>query len=316
MPRNATITINDVTAICERIQKLGVRPSVTMIMEEHGSGSRGTVHRLFKQWKESQQQSIVPSAVLPPEIQKAILSLMGQEISAATLPLQQELAESEQAADDLARENERHANTIAVTLEEVAALKEALANAEGHMASLETELAEARETATRERQAAESARTDLAKAQLRLEGLPAIQQELAEAHTLIDIERERRISAEQNHAITVAQRDALESRLVESKELLNEAKAHEERTMKSLHLERDEVRRLGLSVADLRVAAESAHRDALEAKAESERVTSELNLLKVAIAERPPAPAPEKEAADEKSTAGQGKDKPNQKDKS
>ena len=314
MPRNATITLNDVPAICERIQKQGVRPTVTMIMDEHGSGSRGTVHRLFKRWKESQQQSIVPSAVLPPEIQKAILALMGQEVSAATLPLQQELAESEQAAEDLARENVRHANTIEATLEEVATLRESLANGEGHITSLEAELAEARATATRERQAAESARTDLAKAQLRLEGLPAIQQDLVEARALIGSERQRRIAAEQNHVIAVAQRDSLESRLVESKELLNEAKAHAERTMKSLHLERDEVRRLVQSVADLRVVAESAHRNALEAKVESECVTSELNLRKKAAAEQPPAT--EMAAAGEKPAAtGQGKEKPTPTDK-
>lgn len=288
MPRAASITINDVTAIAERLQKLGIRPSVSLVMEEHGSGSRGTVHRLLREWEASQQQSIVPSAVLPAPIQAALLKLIGEEKSAATLPLTEKLTQSEHAADELARENERLADAIAEFREEAASLQAALANGEGRFASLEAELAESREAAARERQAAEAARTDLAKAQLRLEGLPAIQQDLADARALVELERERRIAAEQNHAIAIAQRDSLEARLVELKEQLMEAKAHEERTMKSLQLERDDVRRLGQSVADLRVAAESAHRDALEAKAETERVTSELDSLKKAAAENPP----------------------------
>lgn len=314
MPRAASITINDVTAIAERLKNLGIRPSVSLVMEEHGSGSRGTVHRLLREWEASQQQSIVPSAVLPAPIQAALLKLIGEEKSAATLPLTEKLAESEQAADELARENERLADAIAELREEAMALQSALANGEGRFASLEAELAEARETAARERQAAEAARTDLAKAQLRLEGVPAIQQQLADARALVELERERRIAAEQNHAIAIAQRDSLDSRLVESKEQLTEAKAHEERTMKSLQLERDDVRRLGQSVADLRVAAESAHRDALEAKAETERVTSELNLLKEATAVKP-ATAEGGSTEDKPAATGQGKEKPSPKDR-
>ena len=276
--------------------------------------SRGTVHRLLREWEASQQQSIVPSAVLPAPIQAALLKLIGEEKSPATLPLTEKLAESGQAADGLARENERLADAIAELREEAMALQSELANGEGRFASLEAELAEARETAARKRQAAEAARTDLAKAQLRLEGVPAIQQELTDARALVELERERRIAAEQNHAIAIAQRDSLDSRLVESKEQLTEAKAHDERTMKSLQLERDEVRRLGQSVADLRVAAESAHRDALEAKAESERVSSELNLLKEATAVKP-ATAEGGSAEDKPVAAGQGKEKPPLKDR-
>lgn len=314
MPRAASITINDVTAIAERLKNLGIRPSVSLVMEEHGSGSRGTVHRLLREWEASQQQSIVPSAVLPAPIQAALLKLIAEEKGAATLPLTEKLAESEQAADELARENERLSDAIAELREEAMALQSALANAEGRFASLEAELAEARETAARERQAAEAARTDLAKAQLRLEGVPAIQQQLADARALVELERERRIVAEQNHAIAVAQRDSLDSRLAESKEQLAETKTHEERTLKSLQLERDDVRRLGQSVADLRVAAESAHRNALEAKAQSERVTRELNLLKESTDVTPGTAAGG--SAEERSAAtGQGKEKPSPKDR-
>ncbi|WP_426197690.1 DNA-binding protein [Massilia sp. DWR3-1-1] len=280
MPRLATITSNDVAAIAERLKISGVRPTISAIMDAHGSGSRGTVHRLLREWESSQLQSIVPSAVLPAPIQAALLKLIGEEKSSAIQPLTEKLADSEHAADELARENERLSNWIVELREESLALQAAVANGEGRFASLEAEVVEARDSAARERKAAEAARTDLAKAQLRLEGVPVIQKELTDARALVELERERRIAAEQNHGIAIAQRDALNARLGEMKEQLSEVKVHEELTMKSLQLERDDVRRLSQSFADLRVKAESAHRDALQTKADNDRLTLEIDSLK------------------------------------
>ena len=101
---------------------------------------------------------------------------MGQELSQAKAAL----AEQQQEAADLAAENERQGADIEDKNDAAVALQANLATLQGRLNQIEIEidLATARNDALREREAAEAARIELAKALLRLEAMPRLKADL------------------------------------------------------------------------------------------------------------------------------------------
>ncbi|MET3135039.1 colicin import membrane protein [Oxalobacteraceae bacterium GrIS 1.11] len=225
MPRAPTITFDDVCAIADRLKAAGTRPNPRLILEHHGSGSLGTIHPLFKQWEARQESKFGAGLALSPALQRAILEFMGQEIARARADLETGLADSEQRAADLARENARQAADIEDKAELLAALQAEAAAQQGKLDQIEADLAGARDDAMRERAAAETARTELAKERLRLEAMPRLEADLAAVRAEFDAERRVRITAEQAAAVLAAQKDSYAERLAEEKERTEQAAA-------------------------------------------------------------------------------------------
>ncbi|WP_232484078.1 hypothetical protein [Burkholderia gladioli] len=90
---------------------------------------------------------------------------------------------------------------------ELEALSIDKAAAEGKATQLADDLDAAREEAAHERQAAEQARTELAKALLRLEAMPRLEADLAAVRAELDRERQARVAADQSVAVLAAQKD-------------------------------------------------------------------------------------------------------------
>lgn len=128
-----------------------------------------------------------------------------------------QLANSEEAAADLARENKAQAELIEQREDEIIKLSDGAASLQGRFDQLERELASVQEEATRLRGDAERAHTELAKAQLRLEAMPRLEADLAAARAECDSERNARIAAERDAAVGVAQRDSLTAHVEEDR---------------------------------------------------------------------------------------------------
>jgi chromosome segregation ATPase len=138
------------------------------------------------------------------------------------------------------------------------------AAAEGKAAQLAEDLASAKVDAGRERGAAEQARTELAKALLRLEAMPRLEADLAAARAELTQERAGRVSAEQQSAVLAAQKSDLEGRLIDArkeadraKEQLQSAQARAEQLLETL--------------ADSRVSVQAGQSRIAELVAEGER---------------------------------------------
>ena len=142
---------------------------------------------------------------------------MDQELTAARAALEAELADQQQEATDLSTENERQLEIIEARTEQLETLSIEKAAAEGKAGQLSADLDTARDEAGRERQAAELARTELAKAQLRLESMPRLENDLAAVRAELVKERDARIAAEQSAAVLMAQKDDLTARLADAK---------------------------------------------------------------------------------------------------
>jgi colicin import membrane protein len=216
MPRAATITQDQVNAIANQLNAKGIKPTVRLVIAEHGSGSQGTVHPMLKNWERGNRPA-TEGVTLSPVLVRMLQEHFTQEVAHATAEVRVQLADSEEAAGDLARENKAQANLLEQREEEIGKLTDGAAAMQGRFDQLERELVAAQEEAARLRGDAEHAHTELAKAQMRLDAMPRLEADLAAARAECDSERQVRIAAERDAAVGAAQRDSLAARVEEDK---------------------------------------------------------------------------------------------------
>ena len=122
MARCATINQDDVNRIADGLIAKGIRPTVRVIVSEHGSGSNGTVQPLIKVWQqasEAQAKEYAPSE----ELIRSMQHHFRFEVAKATESLRSGLNDSEELARDLAKESRRQASEIDALQKENTRLK-------------------------------------------------------------------------------------------------------------------------------------------------------------------------------------------------
>ena len=212
MAREASITQEQVNAAADSIRASGGKPTARAVREQLGTGSMATVLKLLQIWQSGQVKPAAQTVTPPPALTRALVDFIAQEVAAAKTGLETELAEAQKAQADLITENERQAATIeaqGVALDQAAAEKAAMA---GKLGQMEHDLGDARDDASRERQAAESARTELVKAQLRLEDVPRLVAEVERLQQALSAALERVAAAEKSAAVLGAKLESCERR--------------------------------------------------------------------------------------------------------
>ena len=226
MGRESTITFEQITAVADAMKMEGVKPTSRAVRERLGNtGSMGTINKLLGRWKSGQERQISAALVLPPALQRVLLEFMDNELTAARTTLEAELAEQQQEAADLATENERQVVENDAQAEAIESLRADVAAHRGRAGQLESDLAVARDEAVRERAGAELARTELAKAQLRLEAMPRLEADLVAVRAVLETERTGRQQAEQSAAVLAAKLEAAERRATEADARTTKAEA-------------------------------------------------------------------------------------------
>ncbi len=208
MAREAAMTYGQVAAIADAMKLAGNKPTSRAVRERLGNiGSLGTINKLLQEWKASQERQMAHALSLPASLQRAILDFLDQELTSAKATLEAELAEQRQEAADLATENERQAAEIENKNENIASLMDKTSTLTGRLDQLSTDLSASKAECERERTSAESTRTELAKAQLRLEAMPRLGKDLDEVRIQLEQERVARVAAEQLSAVQAAKLD-------------------------------------------------------------------------------------------------------------
>ena len=252
MGREATITYEQVAAAAEAMKVAGGKPTTRGIRERLGNtGSMGTVNKLLQAWKAAQERQVSTALSLPPVLQRAILDFMGQELSSAKATLEAELAEQQQEVADLATENERQAADIEDKNDAAVALQANLATLQGRLNQIEIDLATARNDALREREAAEAARIELAKALLRLEAMPRLEADLGALRLDLDKERQGRVAAEQQAAVLAAKLEGANERTGKAEAATIEAVAQALKNGEAVFLEAAKVEAAKNTIANL-----------------------------------------------------------------
>lgn len=226
MGRESTVTFEQIAAVADAMKIEGVKPTSRAVRERLGNtGSMGTINKLLGRWKSGQERQVSAALVLPPALQRVLLEFMDAELTSARTTLEAELADQQQEASDLATENERQVVENESQAEAIELLRAEVSKHQGRAGQLESDLVVARDEAARERSGAELARTELAKAQLRLEAMPRLEADLVGVRGVLEAERADRVAAEQDAAVLTAKLEAAERRATEAAERTTKTEA-------------------------------------------------------------------------------------------
>lgn len=224
MGRRALITYEQVKAVIDALRADGAKPTIDRIWEAlHKAGSKGTVHKLAKQYfaeLEGTEKAPESLRLLPPDVQQVILAFADDAAATMREKIAEELLESKREAANLADDNERLTAELDDLRTQLAQAVSDKAAAHGRAEQLANELVAAREQIGTERAASERARTALATAELRLEAIGPLEEELRQARTERDAQREARTDAERAVAVLSSQQKEHEERAQELKSSL------------------------------------------------------------------------------------------------
>ena len=205
------------------------------------------------------------------------LDFVGQEVAAAKLSLEQELVSAHQVQKDLISENESLSGDLdglQVALNEVQAKHSQL---EGRNAQLLADFAEVTRATETQRQAAESARTELAKLQLRLEGVPQLEAQLSRTCEALEAERGVRVAADQAAAVA-------EARLEQSRASADDLRVRLARAETDLREANQESAKLRSQVSSLQGSLDSTCKELTQTKEEARRAEVAVTELKGKLA--------------------------------
>lgn len=226
MGRESTVTFEQIAAVADAMKIEGGKPTSRAVRERLGNtGSMGTINKLLGRWKSGQERQVSAALALPPALQRVLLEFMDNELTAARTTLETELADQQQEASDLATENERQIIENESQSETIELLRAEVSTHQGRAGQLESDLVVSRDEAARERSGAELARTELAKAQLRLEAMPRLEADLVGVRGVLEAERLARVAAEQAAAVLSAKLEATERRATEAQARTGKAEA-------------------------------------------------------------------------------------------
>ena len=288
MAREATITQEEVNAAADEIRATGQKPTARGIREALGSGSMATVLKYFQGWQAKQVRPAEAPSVLPPGLQKALVDFIGQEVASAKVAIEADLVMSQQANADLITESERQAATIDAQAQDVEILSAEKAELSGRMAQMGADLEESRKEADMQRQAAETGRTEQAKLQLKLQGVPRIEAAGEKLRTALDAERNARTKAEQLAAVESVKRESLEAQVKDLQTRLARAETDARDAVRENTTLREQAQTLQSSFEVAVRDGNHAREELLRAQAEASELRGQLVEVRASITAQSP----------------------------
>ena len=202
-----------------------------------------------------------------------MVDFIGQEVATAKLALEADLVVAQQANVDLITESERQAAALDDAEQSLEGLRSERDALQGRLGQLTADLEASQAVGEAQRQAAENARTELAKQQLRLEGLPKLEAEIERLREGLDAERASRVAAEQTAAVAAAKLEKTEGQVVDLEKRLGRAE--------------DDARTANQTATSLREQAQAlqasfevAVRDGNQARDDAKRAEAEASVLR------------------------------------
>ena len=237
MGRTALVTFEMVASAAEAMKAEKLDVVTRAVRERLGNiGSQGTVNKHLQTWKARQAQHVTSPLSLPPALQTSILDFMASELSNARQALESDLSTQQKEMADLATDNEKQFDLLEENTELIDTLRTDIATLQGKTGQLEINLAKCNSEVIHERENAQTAHTELAKALLRLEAMPrleadidaarlALDAEKAASRVALDKEHAARVAAEQSVAVAAAKLEAGNQRIQELTERLAKSEA-------------------------------------------------------------------------------------------
>src|SRR5690606_1682188 len=146
------------------------------------SGSMATIVKLMQQWRSSQDRAKANvDEVLDAKVVQSIQNMLSIKIKEATAQKYSEIALLQNDLQNVITENEHQAILLEENDVQLSGSQAQVESQAGQIEQLETEATRLREQISQEIKLREAAPFTLAKAEVRIESLPAIMEELKEA---------------------------------------------------------------------------------------------------------------------------------------
>lgn len=179
MAREPTITYEDVASAANNIKSNGGKPTARNVRESLGRGSMATVVKLLRMLQGGQiNQDQISNDSLDQSVTFAISSYITRKVQEATTTFTARVTELQSDSDMLIGEYERQTEELTAIADELSGLQERHAVLNGRVQQLESDATRYDAELFTERKSAETAKIELAKAELRLEALPRVEAEL------------------------------------------------------------------------------------------------------------------------------------------
>jgi colicin import membrane protein len=225
MARESYITFEQVASTADALNAAGTKISSRAIREVLGSGSMATICKYMAQWQSRQvKQTQAVDDTLDPAISRSINGYLASKVKDATAAVTTSLTDLQAEAATIIAENERQAADLETQAAELAEAARQLGEKVGRIAQLEADAARMASELNAERAATAAARIELAKAELKLEAMPKIENELQAARAELTSTLAACADLHEAAAVANANRSAAEAAVNALKEQLTEQK--------------------------------------------------------------------------------------------
>lgn len=273
------VTFEQVAAVADAITGEGQQPTINAVRDRIGTGSPNTIHRHLTAWRAARPQATVAAPELPATLTAAIATEIERAASSARAEVETKLVQSQAEAVELANAGETLEGERDELIEQVTELTTERDTLAGKAAQQEADIKAQAERIEREQQAAEAARVELAKAQLKIESsAERLGEQVAEIERLrvsLDLESKARIAAEQQAAVLSSKLESMTDRTTKAESRLEQIEKQNEQIRQELDSTRNQVqaRQAELSAAGRELDA--AQNKVREARAEAKQAREE-----------------------------------------
>lgn len=210
MGRVAVVEFNDVASIANEIKAAGGRPSARAVLAALGVGSMSTVQKHFKQWEIDQALHLPENnlEILSPDIARAINLTIFAKVREATAILANTLEEEKAICAQMQKEYDQLSVDHEMQLTALSDMETQYAELTGRAEQLESDFARTVIELNNERKTSESARTDLAIANHKLERLHLLEAEVEMQRSELKLANDNAAGFSQAAAVAEAKLEA------------------------------------------------------------------------------------------------------------
>lgn len=197
-----TLTYDVVAEAARKLESEGKPVGARAILELLKTGSMTTIQKYLLRWREEKARLAPPD--LPESLHRAILAFAETEVKKGQTHFDAYLQESRTALLESLRTGEEQESLLETLRTELSEREERILALSDRIRHLEGRVEECQEREAREREEDHALREALARAELRLEELPRLREETSGLRKSLEQEKEARVAAEKESAVSRA----------------------------------------------------------------------------------------------------------------
>jgi colicin import membrane protein len=279
------ITYDQVAAAADALAANGGSATLKAVRDKLGTGGMSTIHKHLATWQANRPKQVAPVVELPGAITRELNAWVIQAATAARAESEESALQAQAAAAELARAGEVLEAERDELQQQIAELTTERDKAQATAAAHAAEIERLAKEVERERDVAGKAQIEAAQAKNRVESQTQLISELKETasklNTTVASETDRRIKAEKDAAVLLAERDAARKEAEEERTRIAGLQRHLDTAHdKAEKMQAEYEKRLGAE----RTAAEKSGAEAKASAVESANLKARLEAAEATIA--------------------------------